>query len=279
MRARLLTAVAASGLMALGTASTAGAAVTIGQTGDATGSGCSSGFDWVQRTIPSGVNSFVVPAVGTITAWSMDGSGVTGQQLTMKMFRKIGEPASYRVVGHGGPETLTSPGRNTFPANVPVMPGDVLGFHTVSNSSRCNIFVPDASIHFFAGNLGDGAEGAFSQDNGYYLSIEATFDPDRTFTLGAITRNKKKGTATITVTVPNPGDLSGSGKGAKVAAGATISKAVTPGAATLVVRAKGKKKRKLNETGKVKLNVAVTYTPTGGSPNTQTTKVKLKKKL
>ena len=42
---------------------------------------------------------------------------------------------------------------------------------------------------------------------------------------------------------------------------------------------KGKKKRKLNETGKVKLNVAITYTPTGGVPSTQSLKVKLKKKL
>jgi hypothetical protein len=29
----------------------------------------------------------------------------------------------------------------------------------------------------------------------------------------------------------------------------------------------------------VKLNVAITYTPTGGDPNTQPTKLKVKKKL
>jgi hypothetical protein len=47
----------------------------------------------------------------------------------------------------------------------------------------------------------------------------------------------------------------------------------------LLIKAMGKKKRKLNETGKVKLNVAVTYTPTGGDPSTQSIKVKLKKNL
>jgi hypothetical protein len=31
--------------------------------------------------------------------------------------------------------------------------------------------------------------------------------------------------------------------------------------------------------GKVKLNVAVTYTPTGGDPSSQSLEVKLKKKL
>jgi len=41
---------------------------------------------------------------------------------------------------------------------------------------------------------------------------------------------------------------------------------------------KGKKRRKLNEKGKVKLNVALSYTPTGGSPQSQSLKVKLKKK-
>ncbi|MGZ5330876.1 MAG: hypothetical protein ACXWFH_06180 [Solirubrobacterales bacterium] len=47
----------------------------------------------------------------------------------------------------------------------------------------------------------------------------------------------------------------------------------------MTIRAKGKKKRKLNDKGKVKLNAAISYTPTGGDPSTQSQKVKLKKKL
>ena len=58
-----------------------------------------------------------------------------------------------------------------------------------------------------------------------------------------------------------------------------ISKSVPAGAAQLLIKAKGKKKRKLNETGKVKLNVAITFTPTGGDPSEQSLKVRLKKKL
>lgn len=58
-----------------------------------------------------------------------------------------------------------------------------------------------------------------------------------------------------------------------------ISKSVGAGQAQLLITATGKKKRKLNETGKVKLNVAINYTPTGGSPSTQSIKVKLKKRL
>jgi hypothetical protein len=103
-------------------------------------------------------------------------------------------------------------------------------------------------------------------------------DPTNAFTLGKTALNKKKGTATLNLTLPNPGELTASGNGVKASsAGARTSKSVGAGQAKLLIKAKGKKMRKLNETGKVKLNVAVTYTPTGGDPNTQSVKVKLKK--
>jgi hypothetical protein len=103
-------------------------------------------------------------------------------------------------------------------------------------------------------------------------------EPSNSFIVGGVKRNKKKGTATLTLNLPNPGELSGVGGGAKVSGVAATSKAVQAGQATLVIRAKGKKKRKLNETGKVKVTPTITYTPTGGDPSTQTRKVKLRKR-
>jgi hypothetical protein len=47
--------------------------------------------------------------------------------------------------------------------------------------------------------------------------------------------------------------------------GAVISKSVSAGQPKLKIKAKGKKRKKLNTTGKVKVNFAITYTPTGGS--------------
>jgi hypothetical protein len=118
-----------------------------------------------------------------------------------------------------------------------------------------------------------------NQSNFNASTDAVSITPSNSFAFGAVQRNKKKGTATLNLTVPNPGDLTGSGNGAKVASanGAAISKAVGAGHAQLVIKAKGKKKRKLNQAGKVKLNVTVTYTPTGGSPSTQSLTVKLKK--
>ena len=46
-------------------------------------------------------------------------------------------------------------------------------------------------------------------------------------------------------------------------------------AVKLLIKAKGRKKRKLNSTGKVKVRPEITYTPTGGSANTRSVKVRL----
>jgi hypothetical protein len=47
----------------------------------------------------------------------------------------------------------------------------------------------------------------------------------------------------------------------------------------MTIRAKGKKKRKLNETGGVTVTPSITYKPTSGDARTQTIKLKLRKKL
>jgi hypothetical protein len=103
--------------------------------------------------------------------------------------------------------------------------------------------------------------------------------PSNAFTLGATQRNKKKGTATLAITLPNPGELTVSGKGVTAASAgqATIAQAVSAGSVRVLIKAKGKKKAKLNRTGKVKVGVTIAYTPTNGTANTQTVKVKLKK--
>jgi hypothetical protein len=94
------------------------------------------------------------------------------------------------------------------------------------------------------------------------------------FTIGAATRNKKKGTAQLPVTVPDAGTLALSGKGVKGSSAA----AAQGGTINLVVKAKGKKAKKLKRKGKVKVNATVTYTPSGLPGNSQSAKVKLKKK-
>jgi subtilisin-like proprotein convertase family protein len=129
------------------------------------------------------------------------------------------------------------------------------------------------SLYVVDDSMGD--DGSIA--NGWSLDIKLS----NVFTLGAISRNKKKGTATLKVNVPNPGELALSGKGLTTAraAGAVVAKTVpTAGEVKLLIRARGKKKRRLNETGKVKVKPTITYTPTGGDPSTQSRDLKLKKR-
>jgi hypothetical protein len=276
----------AGGLAALslaGSASHAAASVTLGQLSPNPESvSCvTSAVDFAQPTVTSG-NPYVVPGAGTITSWSHNARSSANQTLTMKVFRKLADPSTYMAVGHDGPRPLAASTLNTFPASVPVKPGDVLGLNRASpNITACFILVPGESYLFRPGNLADGASGAFSSASNQRPNISAEFVPSNAFTLGEAKHHKKKGTATLTVDVPNPGELALSGNGVKTAgvAGAVAAKTVpTAGEVKLMIKAKGKKRRKLNEAGKVGVKPRVTYTPTGGDPSTQSRKLKLKKR-
>ena len=264
------------------TASPADAAVTIGQLGLSPGT-CSPGIDIGQSAVSSGA-SYTVPGTGTITSWSHLAISGPGQSLTMKVFRKVGDPDIYRVVGHDGPQPLSAGGLlNTFPANIPVQPGDILGINTSSPGIGC-VFpgsLTDTILTHAPSNLADGEAASFTAGPLDRTNVSAVFNPANAFILGGTARNKKKGTATLNFTLPNPGELTASGKGVKAASAerAVISKSVGAGPAQFLIKAKGKQRKKLKTTGKVKLNVAITYTPTGGDPSTQSAKVKLKKKL
>jgi sugar lactone lactonase YvrE len=96
--------------------------------------------------------------------------------------------------------------------------------------------------------------------------------------------NLKLGTVKLIVRVPLPGTLSLGGKGV-VSLGhdrlgkdeAALSKRVRAGKVGLRVEAKGRKKRILDATGRVRVRVRITYTPQGGKPVVSRKHVKLVK--
>jgi hypothetical protein len=116
-------------------------------------------------------------------------------------------------------------------------------------------------------------------DNQFFFNAgaDAISINSNAFTIGAATRNKKKGTARLPVTVPEAGTLTVSGKGVKTRFTAA-STSVAAGTTNVVIKPKGKTKKKLSSRGKAKVKLSITYAPTGLSPNTQKTKLKLKKK-
>jgi hypothetical protein len=303
-RRRLVRGGLASGVVALvglASASTAGASVTIGQLAPGTSPPalCSGMvYDLAQPTVTSG-NTYVVPAGGVaITSWSTNAAAGDGQQLKMKIFRKVAEPRTYRVVGHDGARALTPGTVNKFAVNIPVRPGDVLGLNDATAGAAPNACIFSAPGDFSPQRPGDLADGQSGAIGGIYGSVDRRpnitavvgFKPKNTFNFGKLNRNEDRGTATLAVKVPGPGKLALTGKGVKTqrtgrAATAIASKTVSSaGRVKLRIKPKGQKKRKLNDAGEVKVRAKVTFTPNGtatgdvvGDPKTQSKRVKLVK--
>lgn len=270
--------VCTAGVMLIAGASPAAASVTIGQLAPGTPTGFadpSGTFDVLQPTVTSG-NSFVAPGNGTLTSWSHNAATGSGQMMTFKVFRLV-TGSTYTVVGHDGPRSLTGGAVNTFPANIGVKPGDVIGLSfNVAPPAKAWFFAVsgDAFIERF-GSLADGQSGAFTANPDRRLNVTALFDPTNAFELRGIGLHRKKGTAELKLRVPNPGELTLSGNGLK-----GVTKAVTvtsPHTVRLPITAKGRKRAALNLTSRVRVKAKVTYTPTGGDPSTQSRKLKLKK--
>jgi hypothetical protein len=277
---RLIRAACIAALLVIAAASPATASVTIGQLplGTPTGFADPSGsLDVAQPTVSSG-NSYTAPGAGTITSWSHNAAAGAGQMMTLKVFRQV-SGSIYTVVGHDGPRSLAGGTVNTFPASIGVQPGDVIGLSFG--------LAPPAKAWFFAangdaflqrnGNLADGQSGSFEPNPDRRLNVTAAFVPTNAFTLAGIELHRKTGTANLKVKVPNPGELVLSGSGVKRVSAVRAVAVSAPGIVRLPIRAKGRKRRTLNETSRVRVKATVTYTPTGGDPSTQSRKLKLKK--
>jgi hypothetical protein len=269
----------ALGLLALSAPAAAPAAttITIGQTGSPSGT-CTGNADFAQRQVGAGTE-YTVPSTGgivswTATSWSTQASSGSAQSLTLKFFRLV-SGTTYQAVAHDGPHAVTPNIINTFSANVEVKAGDLLGLHTIGFTSGCLFNGATGDVRLSrAGDLADGESGDFLVFSSLRVNASAQLFPTNSFETGVISRNKKKGTATLMLDIPNPGVLTVSGKGVK----ATVSAAsqVQAGTVKLKLAAKGKQRKKLRAKGQVRLKPTITFTPTGGDPNAQTTKVKLK---
>lgn len=101
--------------------------------------------------------------------------------------------------------------------------------------------------------------------------------PSNAFSLGKLTRNKKKGIARLIVNlpVPNVGTLTLSGKGLKTRTQAVTG---TTSSVTFVVATVGKVKKAPRKRGKRKVGINVTYAPLANAAATQSRKAKLVKK-
>jgi hypothetical protein len=262
-----------------------GQATTIGQLAPGNPPPVICGFgkeDTVQTTITSGTSYTVPPFGAKIVQWSTNAGAFIGgpQVYTFKVFRPAG-PSRFTVVGHDGPHLLTDGTLNSFPVDIAVKPGDIIGLYwdAGSFSTACEFIATSADDYLErSGGLADGESGDFSSHGGdYRLNVSAEVKPSSSFSLGKVKDNPNRGTATVAAEVPGPGELTVSGKGVKASsAGAVESvRASGPGMVKVPIRPKGKVKRRLRATGKAKVQPTITYTPSDGDANSQRKKVKL----
>jgi hypothetical protein len=122
---------------------------------------CNLGPTDVIQLATSGGNSYVVPEAGTLTSWSTAAAPGAGQALSLKVYRPLGGTV-YSVVAEDGPRALTPGVLDTFPIDIPVEAGDVLGLNDgeAPHFNNACAFYTTASGDVEGGLLGDAAAGS-----------------------------------------------------------------------------------------------------------------------
>ena len=276
---RWLSAVAVSlaWMAAAVSATPASGAVTLGQLAPTASPDCPAvsapGVDYLQPSITGG-NLYIARQAGTITSWSTNSSGGDATYV-FKVFRRTSDPDVFQVIAHAPAHVLTS-GINTVPVNIAVRSGDMIGVNERGDANSCTFGQPGDGVLSREGSISDGGSGTFLPRNDVRLNLSAILVPSNDFTIAALTQDRKQGTATVTVNVPNPGILTLSGTGLKRR---RVSKNIAvAGTVRFQIAAAGKKKRKLEKTGKVAMPTTMTYTPAAGEPASTFLTVKLRKR-
>jgi PASTA domain len=149
-------------LASLSICASADADITIGQVAPPNPeSYCNLGPTDTIQIATTGGNLYAMPEAGVLTSWSTSAGPGAGQFLSFKVYRPVSGTV-FSVVAQDGPRALVPSVLNTFPIDIPVQAGDVLGLNDHEAPTT-----PDACSYFTgapgdreAGLLGNGADGA-----------------------------------------------------------------------------------------------------------------------
>jgi hypothetical protein len=136
--------------------------VTIGETFTPTLGG-SQGLTNLQSTSPGG--QYAAPSAGVITSWSFQAGPAQGKPDTLKL--KVGRPLGnniFTTVGESAPAVLQADALNTFPTQIPVQAGDVLGFYFTADGNgqaETGRAVAGYALHYFSGDPPPGTPASY----------------------------------------------------------------------------------------------------------------------
>jgi hypothetical protein len=186
----LMALIVASFLLFVGKA--AAGTATVGQDFEAGNVICGNQTD-LQTSVSSG-NSYTVAAAGVITSWSFH----NGIDVLPDLKLKVARPQSgggYLLVGEAAAGTQNLHALNTYPANIPVQAGDIIGIFVGSPFGHCGTFTSNSGDSFdqFTGNP----------------PLNTPVSPD---TSGSLVRYPVSATVTTPDTVPTPPPPSNTGQ-------------------------------------------------------------------
>jgi hypothetical protein len=197
------------------------------------------------------------------------------------------------------PNTLASNGPSNQQLRVDVMspsapiesvsPGDILATVFANQNGDPEFMLPTrftTDLTAFAGQtvrlrIANAVHNApfYAAVDGVSIASAQLSLPSNTITKGKLTLNKKKGTGKLKITVPGPGVLNVVSKGKPKRIKPFKLSPTGPGTFTVPLNPTGSGRKTLDNRGKLKAQLQVTFTPTGGAASVQTYKVTLKKTL
>jgi hypothetical protein len=213
------------------------------------------------------------PTFGTVTAFNIKTGGAGTVTFRLGVVEKS-VAAKGEAVATGPTVKLPGAGTYSFPASVPIAPGQAPGFDSSLQTSSGACF---QGGYYFLYNppLVDGSPPlAAGANSTCELMVNAVVEPEARFSFGSLPLNRVHGTAKLNLTMPGPGRVTISGKGVRKA-----SKSVAEaGNLNLPITPVGSAKTKLDSVGSASFKVSVKFVPTGGSPSVLVKRVKLIKK-
>ena len=156
-------------------ATTAWGSTTVGQLFDPI-DGCAANSIYLQTSVPSG-NGYTIPSDGVITKWSYQFDAVAPSGVRLE----VGSPGSAGMdtmvaQAMATPETPGAVG--SYPAQIPVRAGDIIGIFVASGGNCITGFGTGDIIDFHAGDLSPGASDTFTPVSGNRVPVQATVEPD-----------------------------------------------------------------------------------------------------
>ena len=219
------------------------------------------------------------PVNGTVTSWrARANTNNVSDDLSLQVLRRV-SGTTYMGVSTSAPQNWPPEVSPPLATSQPIQIGDSLALRNPMARLIYANTLPGQILEWHVtpeGPLGDGqTRPADTIANQREVLVQATIEPTNTLAFGAVTRNRKKGTAKVAMSVPNAGELIYSGNGLVISGPPKVAAA---GDIKVGVRAFRRNREKLVRKGRLRVSFQVSFQPSFGSLRTATEKLTLRKK-